>query len=215
MKKSIFRKVDWIGFISNCAAVILGIVITFTIQGIIDKSNEKEDVRSALALVKDELNGCLSDIRQCAEIMDMEHYCSLYFQRHAGKIDECPADSLTKYGQILLNEMILTLPDDALELLKSSSLFPKIGDNKLALKVIRAYDQCEALSTIFRRSEQIKTERVSNARKTTEIKMSELAKTEDGLRLIYSLGIQDGTNIRNGIPDIEEAIMAIDEYLEK
>jgi len=213
--KNFFKRVDWVAFLSNIAAVILGIVITFSIQGIIDQSNEKDDVNSALSLVREELCGCLSDISQSAQIMDMEHYSSLYIVSQADSIDACPPDSLEYYGQTLIKEMILTLPNDALELLKSSSLFPKIGDNSLSLKIIRAYDQCEAVATLFRRSQQIKTERISDIRKSGEFIISKTVKTKEGLNLIKSLGIQDGTYIRNGIPDIEDAIAAIDQYLAK
>ena len=34
------------------------------------------------------------------------------------------------------------LPHDALELLKMSSTFQKIGDNPLSMRIIRAYDSC-------------------------------------------------------------------------
>ena len=40
---------------------------------------------------------------------------------------------------------------EALELLKMSSLFPKVGDNDLSMEIIRAYDACELLQTDINR----------------------------------------------------------------
>ena len=49
-------------FLSNVLSVILGIVITFTVQGIINRTNEKREVRSALDLVRSELVTNAEDI---------------------------------------------------------------------------------------------------------------------------------------------------------
>lgn len=42
-------------------------------------------------------------------------------------------------------DISLSLPHDALELLKTSSIFQKIGDNALSMKIIRAYDCCQVM----------------------------------------------------------------------
>ena len=43
------------------------------------------------------------------------------------------------------------LSQNALELLKMSSLFPKVGDNDLSMEIIRAYDACELLQADINR----------------------------------------------------------------
>jgi len=48
-------EIDTVGFFSNMLAVILGIVITFSIQGIINRHSQRENIRSALRLVEEEL----------------------------------------------------------------------------------------------------------------------------------------------------------------
>ena len=58
-----------IDFISDLMSVILGIVITFAIQGMIDRSHDRKEVASALDLVRTERaerrveRGWLEDVR--------------------------------------------------------------------------------------------------------------------------------------------------------
>ena len=51
-----------LNFFSNLLAVILGIVITFAVQGVINYGQDRRDVRSALELVRSELATNLEDI---------------------------------------------------------------------------------------------------------------------------------------------------------
>ncbi len=220
---SCFKQFDLVGFISNILAVILGIVITFSIQGIIDSEKEKENVKSALTLVKEELMGCKSDLESCAYYLDRENYVANYFNDHSKNLKECPEDSLQLYWGLFSSEMILTLPDDALQLLKTSSLFSAIDDNSLSLKIIRAYDQCEALRQVFNRHESHKTEFSTSAytqygsesfkNEKGNFSISKFLSTTQGGNLKQLLMNQDGSLIRVGIKDLDDAITAIEEYL--
>ena len=49
-------------FLRDLLAVILGIFITFTIQGIIDRSHDRKNARSSLELVKAELAKNIEDV---------------------------------------------------------------------------------------------------------------------------------------------------------
>ena len=49
-------------FLKDLLAVVLGIFITFTIQGLINRSADKKDVRSSLELVRSELVRNIDDI---------------------------------------------------------------------------------------------------------------------------------------------------------
>jgi hypothetical protein len=49
-------------FFLNVLSVILGIVITFSIQGIINRAQDKKNVRSALELIRSELATNAEDI---------------------------------------------------------------------------------------------------------------------------------------------------------
>ena len=129
-------------FFANVLSVILGIVITFSIQGIINRSQDRKNVRSALELVRSELATNVEDISIMADYLKQEQAAARYFLNHAEDLDQCPVDSVTLHSSILFSDVSITLCNDAIELLKTSSLFQKIGDNPLSMKIIRAYDCC-------------------------------------------------------------------------
>ena len=54
---------DWFrDFLNKLLPVVTGIAITFTLQGIVNRSHERKSVRSAMELVRTELRSNLADI---------------------------------------------------------------------------------------------------------------------------------------------------------
>ena len=138
-------------FILNVISVILGIAITFVIQGMINRAGDRKEVRSALELVRSELKTNIEDIGIMTDHLTQERQSAGYLLRNLPKIDKCPEDSVNHHCGIVFADASITLSNDALELLKMSSLFQKIGDNRLAMKIIRAYDTCgSAVSNLNR-----------------------------------------------------------------
>jgi len=219
----IMSKFDAVGFFSNILAVILGIVVTFSIQAIINLRSQKENISSALRLVQEELAGCKEDLSSCADFLEMERAAAEYLQTNLANLHSCPADSVSQYGAIYITEMMLTLPDDALELLKTSSLFSSIDDNSLSLGIIRAYDQCDALRQVFNRHEDLKTQTLKQIflekgidncyNPNGSLSITELMNTKNGMYLTYQLKNTTSENIRAGISNIDAAIRMIDAYL--
>jgi len=220
-----FYRFDAVGFFSNILAVILGIIITFSIQGILDRHKQKENISSALRLVRDELAGCRQDLESSADFLKMEKMAAAYLQKNREQLHTCPADSVSQYGLAYISELILTLPDDAMELLKTSSLFPAIDDNALSLAIIRAYDQCDAMRQVFNRHEELKSEVLKEIflekgvdkcfKPNGEISISELVNTRHGMYLSTQLMAGLDAVVRNGLNDIDAAIKMIDGYLTK
>ena len=142
----------WIrDFLSKLLPVVTGIAITFTLQGIVNRSHDRKSVRSAMELVRTELNSNLKDISQLTDYMKQEVVSAKYLSNHRDDLDSCPAD-IVKYHKGQVNAYVsLVLSQNALELLKMSSLFPKVGDNELSMEIIRAYDACELLQTDINR----------------------------------------------------------------
>ena len=132
-----------LNFFSNLLAVILGIVITFAVQGVINYGQDRKDVRSALELVRSELATNLEDIVDLDEYFDDTQASARYLAAHEKDLAKCPEDSVLLHTGIVYADVSVALSHDALELLKMSTLFPKIGDNNLSMKIIRAYDACD------------------------------------------------------------------------
>ena len=132
-------------FLGRMLSVTLGIVITFSVQGILDRQRDKKAVRAALELVRSELAANLEDIGVMADYLQQEKKSAQYLYDHRKTLAKCPEDSVLFHSGMVNAYVSLALSHDALELLKMSSLFPKIGDNDLSMKIIRAYDSGELM----------------------------------------------------------------------
>ena len=139
----------WKSFFSELVAVILGIVITFAGQGAIDRAHNRKEVRSALQLVRTELISNRQDIADLRETLDQVQQAPQYLNdnpellKNVHRLDSATLNTVTYHQGMVYAEVSVTLPHDALELLKTSSIFQKIGDNTLSMKIIRAYDTCQ------------------------------------------------------------------------
>lgn len=141
----------WKSFFSELVAVILGIVITFAGQGMIDRAHDRKEVRSVLQLVRTELISNRQDISYLRDYLNQAQQSAQYLVdnpellKHIDRLDSATLKTVTDHQGMVLAEVSVSLPHDALELLKTSSIFQKIGDNALSLKIIRAYDCCQVM----------------------------------------------------------------------
>lgn len=213
-------KFDWNSFFTNILAVVLGIFITFWIQGIIDRKQERKEVMSALELVKEELINNTDNLKDVINIINSERSSAQSLQGYIGNIDQCSVDSLVVWNAYLGNEYFFTVTNDALELLKSSSLFQKINDKSLALGIIKAYDYLEADSKAFNTHEEYKISIFMDA--NTE-KMKNASLVSDGpdfLRAFYStpeaqyclksiIELSEDSFLSSSVPEIEATIASL------
>ena len=138
-------------FFSELIAVVLGIVITFAGQGMIDRAHDRKEVRSALQLVRTELISNRDDISELRTVLEQVQQSARYLSDNSSllqnvhALDSSDLSTLTYHQSMVFADISLSLPHDALELLKTSSIFQKIGDNALSMKIIRAYDCCQVM----------------------------------------------------------------------
>lgn len=130
---------DWFSYLMNFAAVCLGIAITFAGQGLINRHTERNEVKSSLMLVRNELQDNLSYIDLSDSILTLYSESAQFLIRYEGRYSEAPKDSMAKYCNIPLSIYEITHSEEALELLKNSSLFTKIKDLDLSLEIIHTY----------------------------------------------------------------------------
>ena len=208
------NRIDWASFFSNILAVVLGIFITFGIQELIDRKEAKENVRSALELVREELANNRTNLQEVTDILASEKEAAEYFRANLNNILTDDADSLLARHTVLCSEYFITITDDALELLKSSSLFQKMNDNTLALNIIQAYDYLEASSQTFNAHEKYKIDLCEEAN-TIPMKQAALnSSSQVFLRKFYSSGeggyLLQATIEMSHIPSIGECLAKID-----
>ncbi|MCR5465090.1 MAG: hypothetical protein K6F06_11235 [Bacteroidales bacterium] len=209
-------------FLSNILAVILGIFITFTIQGMIDRSRDRKNARSSLELVRSELVRNIDDVSIIKEYLDMEKESAAYFIANKDSLDKCPDDSISYHSGILFADVSMSLSMDALELLKMSSVFQKLGNNDLSMKIIRAYDCCGSIVSNVNRHISIRDSRYESAidMETVgeyvsegSIDIRDFIKTDYGRYAIEWLTNQPGIDNITDVSDLEDAIEAINHYL--
>lgn len=211
-----------IDFLSNLLSVVLGIIITFTIQGMIDRAADRKNVRSALELVRSELATNMDDIMVMRGYLEQEKRSADYFLCHLDALDGCPADSIAFHSSVIFGNATISVCDDALELLKMSSLFQKAGDNMLSMKIIRAYDSCESTArfinqrlndhkSLFERS--ITAQNAGQIASSGYIDIREYLKTDFGKYAIRSVAVQASAENFTDLSDVQTAVDAIDVYL--
>ena len=215
-------KQDIINFFSSLISIILGVVVTFMIQGKIDRLADKKDVLSALELVRSELSKNMDDFTEMTDYLFQERAAAQYFIDHRYDLWKCPKDSVDFHTGILFADAYITTCQDALQLLKMSSLFQKIGNNDLSMKIIRAYDTCENLTENMNRHISSRDARFENSvtEKTVRqyadkgyINIKDYLKTDYGVYVIRKLATQSDPTLTADVTDIQVAIEAIDDYL--
>lgn len=211
-------------FLTGLLSVILGIFITFTIQGMIDRSSDRKNVRSSLELVRSELVRNIEDISIMKDYLYKEKQSAQYLLDHKDSLDKCPLDSLNYHRGIVFADVAMSLSHDAQELLKMSSVFQKIGNNDLSMKLIRAYDCCVTIVNTLNRHIADRDARFENSidketaglfAKEGSIDLENYLKTDYGYYAIKWLTTQSDPALFTDVTDLEDAISAIDVYLGK
>ena len=203
-------------------SIFLGMVCTFIGQGMIDRASDREEVRSSLELVRTELAANLKDINEIADYIKDEHKSAQYFLDNRAIIDKCPDDSINYHAYMLAADASITLSHDALELLKMSAIFQKLGNNQLSMDIIRAYDSCEYSVALYNKyisdrdekfNQTINEKSVTQFASTGNIDMKKFMKNSYGLYTIRWINNQVAPDTELFVNDIEKAIKSIDEYL--
>lgn len=143
MKKIMWKKITPLfknrrmgDFVCNFTAVVLGIILTFVGSDWIEERNIQRDVKSMLLLVKAELQTNRKIILGGKQRTKREILAANFLLNNKDSLSLISKDSLDYYSPLPFQSSFLTLTSDALELMKSSALFPRMKDQKLGLKVI-------------------------------------------------------------------------------
>ena len=213
----------FVNFNISFLSIFLGMLCTFAGQGMIDRAADKKEVRTALELVRSELAANIDDIGIMSDYMNQERKSAEYFLAHRTSLSKCPADSVDYYSGILFADASITLSHDALELLKMSSLFQKIGNSDLSMKIIRAYDTCESTVANLNRhiaardarfDASINDRTASQLASSGSIDIRRFVQNPYGLYTIRWIATQPGPEHFTDVTDVRKAIEAIDNYLQ-
>ena len=125
MKKILWKRITLLfknrrigDFVCNFTAVVLGIILTFMGSDWIEKRNTQRDVKSALHLVKAELQTNRETILGGKQRVEREIRAAQFLLRNKDSLLVVSKDSLEYYS---FQTSFITFTTDALELMKSSS----------------------------------------------------------------------------------------------
>lgn len=208
--------------ILDSISIILGVFVTFAIQGWIDRAHDRKEVKSALWLVRTELTNNLEDINTLKDYLNQERASAQYLIDHREDFAACPVDSVLFHSGMMLAKVNATVSNDALELLQSSSLFQKLGNSLLSMKIIRAYDSCQITVDIVNQHIADRDARFENSINENNVKtfsrdgsidLANFIKTDYGLYSAMWITHQVIAEQLADVSDIQEALTAIDNYL--
>lgn len=212
----------FLNFFISFFSIFLGMLCTFVGQGMIDRAADRKEVRTSLELIRTELVKNRDDIKEMCELMEQERKSALYFLNNRTKIDRCPSDSIIYHGSMVFADISIILTQDALELLKMSSMFQKIADNNTSMKIIRAYETCSSSASYLNGHESTKSQMIGNGinDRTVQrtdppggINVKEYIKSGYGLYFMRWLSTSFFDYDLQAAADINSAIEAIDDYL--
>lgn len=211
-------------FFRNFLAIVLGVVVTFVGSDMISEHNSQKELAKAMQLVKSELLLNRQEVSKMQERMLFERKSCYYLMEYRGRMKEASRDSLNKYASAPFQNAYFTFVNDAMEMLKTSSLIQKIEDKELALQIIKSYAGIKESDSSFQFFSEAKSRLQTGMASNPEINkfMSEncdvidiwdfLFKYSEGVNLVQQIPNIHGNEIpfQNCLDMLDQAIAAID-----
>ncbi|MBQ0079987.1 MAG: hypothetical protein KBS95_00345 [Alistipes sp.] len=227
MKRLIGKgQIEWTNHILNFIAVCLGIIITFAGQGLINSIAERKEVKSSLLLVKNELLDNMSYIELSDSVMNMFSQAGKFLIRYEGHYNDAPKDSMMMHCYVPFIVYEITHSEEALELLKNSSLFTKIKDFNLSLDIIHTYgaikDEMKVISLYLEQKRKYlddalvgKAKHAISQEDITAVQLwNAMTSTNEGKQLLRELYHMNVTHDSSSTKEaIQKTIKAIDQYI--
>lgn len=204
----------------KCLVKFLAVIISFLIHGMADRAADRKDIRYALETVRTELVSNAEYIRQIHDYLVQERKSAEYLIEHRAALDKCPADSITFHSSMIRADLPVTLSSNASDMLKASSVSQMIGDEKLLMQIIRAYDTCTWISSNQDRRTEARNTRFDlfiDDRSTFApggtVDIQKFIRTGAGLYAVKWITNQPDPSIIADVTDIQDAIDGIDRFL--
>lgn len=126
-------------YIRQLSVIVIGIIITFMGSDAISNYTKKKELRTVMSLIKEELKYNRENLQLSKKKYNNDQHISLLILQHSGRYEEIPTDTLVKYSTLLSNISSFEYTEDAMEVLKNSSLMQQVSDKKLLLHLIQTY----------------------------------------------------------------------------
>ena len=128
-------------YLRELSVVVVGIVITLGANGLINKVQEKKDVREYLDAIRMELEENLSKMGEYREFYRRNGELSDLIATYG--IDAVPQDSLARYDDIFNNIISIAFKTNAFEMMKDSGAMRLIKDKEFLQSIWASYSLLE------------------------------------------------------------------------
>lgn len=127
-------------YIRQLSIVTLGVVITFVGSDVISEYNMQSRLKTAILLVKGELELKHDDVLAMKARYDKEVAAAQYLQKYKDRLEQANEDTLAICISTPFQSIRFNPAEDAMEVLKSSGLFQQIKNQELTLALIKTND---------------------------------------------------------------------------
>lgn len=152
MNKGIRKYTTWkIGdYVLQLSVVVIGIVVTFAGSNALEERAKAKELVQAMQIVKSELELNRQEVIRVTGILQNERNGCSYLLHYKDHIRDANPDTLRMYLYTPFISELYAYTDDALEMLKASSLVQQIQNKETVLQLIKAYNKLKSVDEIFR-----------------------------------------------------------------
>jgi hypothetical protein len=129
----------WSGFFANLLGVVVGIMLTFGINSLWQKHEEKKKIKEMLILVRNELETNKEWFQKQEQILEQDGYAFKKILEADGKWSTIPEDSLKNYMNRFVYVRFQQLTTSAWQIFKNSEMIQKISNKELVIRLTDCY----------------------------------------------------------------------------
>ena len=145
MKKVKKINATWKGFLVNMLGVILAIVLTFGVNSLWMRHDEKKKTTEMLILVRNELRNNKEWFKSQEEAMKRDGYVYQKIFEAKDDLKSIPADTLALYFYQLMHFDISQLTSTAWQIFQNSEMIQKMSNKELLIRLTNCYIKINTL----------------------------------------------------------------------
>lgn len=138
-RKRTFVRWSWREYALQLSVVVIGIVVTFTGSGLIERWRTAREVRATMLLVHAELETNYLNIRQVRNWMQRETEAYRTLTENRRDLKAIPADTMASFTPLFGRMLSFRPRQDAFGVLKNSGLMASVHDKDLLLTITQGY----------------------------------------------------------------------------
>lgn len=132
----LFKNANFMSFLMNLLAVIIGIVLTFGITYLVEHIQERRKNEDVMLLVKQDLESSLESIQPFIDQFQVDSAIFTCVYNYRNHYDEMPVDTMILFVATWLADLPVMSENTISEVIKSSQIFEKMDDKQLVVQIL-------------------------------------------------------------------------------